>query len=102
MRKDLKIILSILNNIQIMMLIFIFSICVVFNEVRRTSFVEKFCIFSLVFTFLEILICLITVKEIKGKKITKFRNILESYWEERGLVDAICLLILFVDVIWIF
>ena len=102
MGKKFKLIVSLLNIVQIMMLIFIFSICVVFNEVRRTPFVEKFCIFSLVYTFLEILISLVTVKENKGKKVTKLRNILETHWDERGLVDIVCLLLLVVDVFWYF
>ena len=40
-----------------------------------------------------------TVREVKGKKAIKLKDILASYWEERGPYDLICFIMLFIDVI---
>lgn len=88
-----------LSIIQIFILIFVYTLSLVFID----NFIDQDLIntlqtFSMCFYTIEIVINLISIKTIEGRKILAIREIFLNYIKHKFFIDILCLIILIVDI----
>lgn len=86
-----------LSVLQIVILSFIYTLSLVFEQVNKTSIVQGFQSFSFAFYMIQIVMNFVTVKFEEGKKLSTFREIWRFYLKDNFLIDFISLIVLLLD-----